>query len=529
MNIKKLNNPFYYEPHPLCVEAARSVIADVEKHEEWHDEVRNGKMFGVLVADDGTVLKAYSGQILGRGDWEEYVPAVFDYLDEGGYFKREEANIVGINNEIQRLETGIELQQATEKLAHVRSQADAAIAEYKAFVTECKVRRRTEQGGNEAERIREAQFQKAELHRMKVRYREEVAEAEAAVSAITARVSVLKQERKQRSDALQRWLFENFEMQNGFGQKRNLLDIFADWSAKRRIKCILPPSGSGECCAPKLLQYAFLHGMKPSVMAEFTLKEGEGWQPMFHGACQSRCAPILDWMLRGVDYEANALEADDDTNTLTVLYEDDKIIAVDKPAGMLSVPGKSSRRSAYDILRQMRPDCEHLMMAHRLDMQTSGVLVAAKDIDTYRYLQQAFTNHVATDDDTCLPSVKKEYVAVLDGVLPMAPGTKGEIRLPLSADYLNRPLQRVDYERGKPAHTIYEVLGTDKDGKHTVLRLMPITGRTHQLRLHCAHPDGLGMPILGDDLYGRHADRLHLYATKLQIDGLLIKIDDVAF
>lgn len=545
-----MNNPFYYQPDERCVAAAKAVMRDVEsRSEEWRKEVACGKMFGVLVvekcgngeAEEGDVcrklegewdglcyLAAYSGQILGRSDWEGYVPAVFDYLQEDGYFKTEEANIVAINREIARLGQSEELADARRVLSETQRKGEEEVEAYRTMMQQTKA----DADQTSEEYIRQRQFQKAELRRIKARVAARNDEAKAAVEAIERRISALKTERRLRSDALQRWLFSRFVMVNGRGERRDLAAIFeADApntgalgasrfggrSALEGTSAVLPPAGSGECCAPKLLQYAFLHGLRPVAIAEFWVGEspkGEVRQAgNYYGACLSKCAPILKFMLQGVDVEENALQSEETVTALEVVYEDESMIVVDKPAGMLSVPGKSSRRSAYDIIRAMRPDCEQIMMAHRLDMQTSGVLVAAKDIDTYRELQRAFNGH---------DGIQKTYYALLDGILDKEPGATGTISLPLAADYLNRPRQKVDYDNGKESVTTYEILGTQTveiNGERrecTAIRLHPLTGRTHQLRLHCAHPDGHGMPILGDDLYGQHADRLYLHASRLE-------------
>lgn len=507
-----MNNPFYYTPDSLCKDAASCVIEHISLHHpEWSEEVENGKMFGVLVCYD-RVLWAYSGQILGQSDWKKFVPPVFEYLEEGGYFKTHEAEIVSINKQIDALSASDEIRIARENLYKAETEAKHDIDEYKALMANSKAereRKRSQGETDEAELIRESQFQKAELRRLKASCAKNVDEARNALQSLQDRISELKAERKHRSDHLQDWLFRNFQMMNGKGETKNLLDIFAEWSSKEGSRCMVPPSGSGECCAPKLLQYAFVNGLKPISLAEFTIENG---LPQWHGACASRCAPILSWMLQGVDVEENALQAEEKRDTLEILFENESIIAVDKPAGMLSVPGKSSRRSALDILRLMRPECEELMMVHRLDMQTSGVLIAAKNMETYRELQRKFAVH---------DKVRKTYVALLESELPEGINTKGEISLPLYSDYLMRPRQIVDKEKGKYALTRYEVAGNVKG--HTALYLHPVTGRTHQLRVHCAHPEGLRMPIMGDDLYGQHADRLYLHAESIDIDELHIE------
>ena len=581
-----MNNPFYYTPSARCEEAVSSLLEIIRLHPEWNEEVRGGKTFGVLITESETLF-AYSGQMLGRYDIEEFVPPVFDYLDEKGYFKIHEAEIVNINKEIDRLSASNELHQAREALYDAEKakpilppsrNIDPASEEYEAY-------------------CRERQFEKGEYRRQKAVWNERIAECRNALQTIQDRITSLKQERKHKSDYLQHWLFENFVMLNANGEKKNLLDIFSEWAERTGSKCVIPPSGSGECCAPKLLQYAYIKGLKPVEIAEicpspalwasspqgarrklpsfaenvigntnFTLapwgedarRAGEGLSFSFRPACQSRCKPILDWMLQGLDVEANPLEEPEERTSLPILFENENIIVVDKPEGMLSVPGKSKRKSALDILREMRPDCPELIMAHRLDMQTSGVLIAAKTMEVYKEVQRMWNNKqlqpltcpsgilsprgeekVTNETLKDAPQRKKvisssplgermpigqvrgfkTYFALLEGILPMPVGTKGEISLPLSSDYLNRPCQKVDYENGKEALTIYEVMGeVEVEGQpRTLLKLNPITGRTHQLRVHCAHPDGLGMPILGDDLYGKHAKRLYLHAQEVVI------------
>ena len=506
-----MNNPFYYTPSPRCEQAVSSLLDVIHSHPEWQDEVQNGKTFGVLITESET-LYAYSGQMLGRYDIEGFVPPVFDYLDEKGYFKIHEAEIVNINKEIDRLSASDELRQAREALYEAEAakpvlppsrNIDPSSDEYEAY-------------------CRQRQFEKGEYRRQKAVWNEKVLNCRNALQTIQDHITSLKQERKRLSDSLQHWLFEHFVMLNAKGEKKNLLDIFAEWAEKTGSKCVIPPSGSGECCAPKLLQYAYLKGLKPVEIAEFTIAPA----PSYRQSCQSRCKPILDWMLQGLDVDANPLEKEEQRTTLPILFENESIIVVDKPEGMLSVPGKSKRKSALDILREMRPDCPDLIMAHRLDMQTSGVLIAAKTMEMYKEVQKTLSPlPLKGGEPVCGRKSpfkgdlegRKTYFALLEGILPMPIGTKGEISLPLSSDYLNRPCQKVDYENGKEALTIYEVMGeVDMEGQpRTLLKLHPVTGRTHQLRVHCAHPDGLGMPILGDDLYGKHAKRLYLHAQEV--------------
>lgn len=512
-----MNNPFYYTPSAQCEQAVPVILTMIQSHPEWHEEVRKGKTFGVLATDKETLL-AYSGQMLGRYDIEGFVPPVFDYLDENGHFRTHEAQIVEINKEIDHISASEQLRDAREALYEAE----------KAKPVLPPSRDINPDSVEYAEYCRQRQFEKGEYRRRKAAWNERVGECRKNVQEIQDRITSMKQERKLRSDSLQHWLFENFVMLNARGEKKNLLDIFSEWASRTGSKCVIPPSGSGECCAPKLLQYAYLKGLKPVAIAEFGVEwqeakgeglkakgEGQEAKVVYKQACQSRCKPILDWMLQGLEVEANPLEEPEE-RTLPVIFENDDIIVVDKPEGMLSVPGKSKRKSALDILREMRPDCPELIMAHRLDMQTSGVLIAARTMEVYRSLQRLFVVEKLSDG-TYSKTLRKTYYAVLEGVLPMPVGSKGEISLPLSPDYLNRPCQKIDCENGKEALTLYEVIATiEIEGQpRSLLRLTPVTGRTHQLRVHCAARQGLGMPILGDDLYGHHAARLYLHAFSI--------------
>ena len=331
---------------------------------------------------------------------------------------------------------------------------------------------------------------------------------------------------KRMSQDLQLWLFHQYRLLNARGEVKDLVDIWQEYYSrpKLREKFPLPPGGTGDCCAPKLLQYAYQQGLKPVSMAEFwwgaTTKEELRQHLNYYPACRGKCKPILTWMLQG-------LTVDPDPETLgfarleiPVVYEDDYILVVDKPSGMLSVPGRIEEYSVETVMKQRFPDA---VVCHRLDMGTSGLLIVAKSLEVYRPLQEQFIKH----------QVKKKYIAMLEdkdtgGQSPCALSpcaisslpTKGRISLPLRPDPMNRPRQVVDMEHGKRAVTDYEFLDTSLTS-HTlpltsiVVALYPQTGRTHQLRIHCAHPDGLGRPIVGDELYGTKAQRLMLHATEI--------------
>ena len=313
-----------------------------------------------------------------------------------------------------------------------------------------------------------------------------------------------KEERKNRSIALQEWIFRQFRLRNALGEEEDILSIF------KRTAHRNPPAGTGECAAPKLLQYAYLHGFQPLAMAEFWWGNSPKGEIRRHGhyypSCRHKCEPILGFMLQGLDVEPNPLLTSvTDATLLATVYEDEYLLVVNKPAGMLSVPGKTGQASVLSILQERYPDATGPLLVHRLDMDTSGLLLAAKDKDIHTLLQKQFEGR----------SVKKRYVALLDGI-PHGKEPKGFIRLPLRPDFDNRPLQMVCFEYGKPAVTRYELLPSSQGGLLTRIALYPETGRTHQLRVHAAHPDGLDCPIVGDPLYGRPSDRLYLHAEALE-------------
>ncbi len=299
--------------------------------------------------------------------------------------------------------------------------------------------------------------------------------------------------RKQRSQALQKWLFEQFHFLNALGKTASLPDIFGKKT---------PPSGSGECCAPKLLQYAFLHGYHPLCMAEFWMgrppKDEIRQEGDFYPACRSRCKPILEWMMQGLEVEVNPLleNYQKTIQQLRVLYEDANIIVVDKPSGMLSVPGKDDLPSLADILKD-----KGAVMVHRLDMDTSGLMVIARNEAAYHHLQEQFIHH----------TIHKRYSALLENSMKI--GSTGKIDLPICPNPYDRPRQIVNKEYGKRSITRYEIV--DNIHGHALVHLWPETGRTHQLRVHMAHPSGLGNPIVGDRLYGHVDKRLMLCADEL--------------
>lgn len=505
--------PFCYEPHPLCVLAAGHLQGYIESVENWKAEAMQGKMFGVLVARDegGTLgyLAAFSGQLCGSNNLPGFVPPVYDLLQPDGYFKTHEAEITAINGQVERLENSEHLKACRQRLAAIKAEAERDIAEYKALMAAAKEKRDEARAAGKScdddALTRESQHMKAELRRKKQAYSSLTAEAEQRLAEYENRIAQLKQRRRQMSDNLQRWLFDQFKMLNALGEGKNLNDIFAEYHAATGIGSITPPSGAGECCAPKLLQYAYISNYEPLCMAEFWYGESPKSEVRRHlhyyPACRGKCEPILSHMLRGLIVDPNPLASySNQTSELRIVYEDNFIAVVDKPSGMLSVPGKGMQPSVASITG--------LLPVNRLDMDTSGLLMLAKTEFSQRVFRGLFERRKIT----------KRYIALLEGAVT---ANEGEISLPLAPDYSDRPRQKVDYDGGKPAVTRYEVIGTC--GGKTLVALYPQTGRTHQLRVHCAHRDGLNSPIVGDRLYGTQARRLCLHAEMLQFYHPILK------
>lgn len=531
---ERMNNPLDYQPHPLCIAVCKELQTYLSEREDWREEIDKGKMFGVLIVENAQpasgapeigYLAAYSGQIGGRSDWDDFVPAVFDYLQPDGYFKTHEAEISGINQSIRKLEANTHMKEAKGLILQLQEERKHTIAAYQEKIKKAKAKRdaRREAGSlnpeEEAEMVKESQFMKAELRRLKKSLSEKTS-LETEYEAYQADILSLKQLRKTLSDALQQWLFSQFRMQNHEGESKDLLEIFRDAAlrdypqatiATSRIAALkmVPPAGSGECCEPKLLQYAYSFGYKPLQMAMFwwgeSPKEEIRHHLHFYPACNGKCKPILQWMLPASTFEPAAVDLSL-YNKVETLYEDREIAVIHKPEGLLSVPGKDAAQpSVYALMRSKYPEATGPLIVHRLDMSTSGVMMIAKTEFAYHRLQKAFLNH----------QIQKKYVAIISGkVIP----EKGIISLPLMPDYLDRPRQIVDHELGKEAITEYEVL-EPVDDSHLRIALYPKTGRTHQLRVHCAHQEGLNAPILGDPLYGNEkAARLHLHAEEITFE-----------
>lgn len=509
---ERFTYPFCYTPHPLCILAAKEVQSYLTRQTAWKDELRQGKMFGVLIVQtehgETGYLAAFSGILAGKNLHPFFVPPVYDLLQPQGFFKIEEENISSINRNIRQLENDKAYAALSAELARTIQSAENILATAKAQLKEAKTareQRRKEKELNaqeEAELIRESQFQKAEYKRLERSWKARITTLQTQTEDWERRISALKSERKTRSAALQQKLFEQFGMLNYRGEVKNLCEIFGQTVHKT------PPAGAGECAAPKLLQQAYLHGWKPIAMAEFWWGDSPKTEIRHHGhyypACKGKCEPILQHMLQGLQVEENPMlkRMQVPSQNLEIVYEDPWLSVINKPAGMLSVPGKEDAVSVYSLMREQYPEADGPLTVHRLDMATSGLMLIAKTKRVHQNLQAQFKNRL----------VRKRYVALLEGIVPK---DKGTVDLPLCLNPLDRPRQMVHTEHGKPAITDYQVLER-LDGKRTRIAFYPHTGRTHQLRIHAAHPLGLHCPIIGDELYGEKADRLYLHAEYLE-------------
>lgn len=504
---QRLNNPFHYAPHPLCLAAADEVLAYIRTLDLEGKE--SGKMFGVLIAQDkaGEIgfLAAFSGNLAGRNDEPYFVPPVCDLSKPSNSYKAEEAAISAINQQIEALNHDPESRSLQAQLKSARQEWEQRIRlakeEAKRAKTERDQRRqRTLTPEEEARLIRESQFQKAEIRRLTQTMKERLSALQTRIDQFQIKIDELKATRKRRSRRLQQQLFDQYLLENALSERKSVRTIFEE--AGRGI----PPAGTGECAAPKLLLYAYQKGLKPIAMAEFWWGESPKNELRRHGnfypACKEKCEPLLRFMLRGLDVEANPLEQEQFPDLeLEVLWEDDDLAVVHKPAGLLSVPGKEKLNSVYDWAHKRYPEADGPLLVHRLDMATSGLLLIAKNKRIHQQLQAQFERR----------EVKKRYVALLERPATPAEGT---IQLPLCLDPNDRPRQIVHPTLGKEAVTRYEVFGQQEG--HARVHFYPQTGRTHQLRVHAAHPEGLNNPIVGDTLYGRPDKRLYLHAERLE-------------
>lgn len=598
-------NPFRYVPHPLVRKAAGIAMRRVScLADDLRRAFEEGKMMGVMVVEVPSEIRdfndwlcederlgflcAFSGSVAGRGAVEGFVPPIFDLCEPGGYYRARESEISILNRRIACLEGFSELAGLREELSAAERSRDEEIGLLKARMAVSKrerdeIRSELADQSRLAELVRESQFEKAELHRLKVSWNERIAEIKERLQMFDDEVDALKKNRAQMSDDLQRWIFGQYAVHNALGEVSTIRDIFAGQG-------LVPQGGTGDCAAPKLLNHAYIMGLRPLAMGEFWYGVSPDSAVRVHGhfypSCTSKCGPLLGFMMKGLfrkggfenlnpSHDKSWIPADGlkpycfgtnvhsrfsdglataqkatgghvfsrppfrnslkeqlhevqsvDIGTFRipksgydgpepeVIFEDEWIVVVEKPAGLPSIPGLDGRGSVLEWLNGVFGECRYEAV-HRLDMDTSGVMVFARTSEAAVSLRRQFEDR----------SVSKTYIARLSASSssePLVTGRKGVICLPLGPDYDERPRQKADRAHGKEAVTEYEVASLNQDGTADLV-FHPVTGRSHQLRVHSAHPLGLGRPILGDLLYGGYsvddeaatAGRLHLHALEI--------------
>ena len=526
---EKFTFPFYYQPHPLSEMAATALQNYLESqtnfdHNFGLDATQNGlvigKMFGVLVCQNEKgelgYLWAFSGKLANENHHDYFVPTVFDMLVDNSFFRKEEALLNAYNRKIENLEISEDYLNELENFKKTKIQAETELQNQKIRIKEQKILRDERRIQIEAtlneEELLEFNIQLAEeskkesilLKKMTKYWKLTLQTLEEKGLVFSNELTQLKEERKAKSAALQQKLFAEYSFFNQYKEKKSLGEIFNN----------NPPAGAGECAAPKLLHYAFQHNLKPICMAEFWWGQSPNSEvrqhKQFYPSCKSKCEPILmGHMLQDLEMEENPFIMNHaEGKDIEIVYEDEVMLAINKPTEFLSVPGKTIFDSVYARIKEKYPDATGPLIVHRLDMSTSGIMLIAKNEATAVQLQSQFINR----------TIKKRYVALLDGLLEKS---HGYIDLPLRVDLDDRPRQLVCYEHGKPAQTKWKTIEV-KNGK-TKVHFYPITGRTHQLRVHASHNLGLHTPIVGDDLYGAKADRLHLHAEYIQFEHPITK------
>ena len=521
---EKFTFPFYYEPHELAKIATKELQTYLEKQTDFvhnfglYNDKNNdsiGKMFGVLVVKkaDNTLgyIAAFSGKLADKSLPKIFVPPIFNMRTEGSFYIRGEKKIEEIGAEIQLLKkdkTYISLKKIVKKISKVIKE-DLATQRKKMKTSKLARRLRKKEANTNLDKTNFDIFNKKltqESYNDQFFYKElqeyysyKVEENNNLLADLENKITSLIELRKETSAILQNTLFEKYQFLNQQKETKGLLTIFNNPLVK-------PAAGAGDCSAPKLLQYAFQNQLTPIVMAEFWWGISPNSEirkhKNFYPSCISRCKPILSHMLEGIEMDENLLIKNiSEKEELSIIYEDDDLIVVNKPPEFLSVPGKEINDSVYTRIKQQYPTATGPLIVHRLDMSTSGILVLTKTKEANKILQSQFIKR----------TVKKRYVALLDGHLKEKSGV---IQLPLRLDIDDRPRQLVDFINGKKAETNWTLIN-HKNGK-TRVYFYPITGRTHQLRVHSAHKGGLNTPIIGDDLYGKKENRLHLHAEFIE-------------
>jgi len=524
--------PFYYEPHKFCVLAAQEIqnyleFQDNFEHNFGLNDSQNGlvigKMFGVMIVEDSAknlgYLAAFSGKLAEQNFIKGFVPPIYDTLNPSGFYKRGEAQLNQINAKLEDLENASQYLKLKTDLEEFKNQFDKELTEFKLLIKNEKAKRKAQREKSKLklndsaykslleDLKKQSIYYHFRLKDLKTQWQLKIETKRQELDKFQQQIDRLKYKRKVKSAKLQREIHQQYHFLNFKGEQRDLISIFEHTQLGQ------PPAGSGECAAPKLFQFAYQNNYKPIAMAEFwwgsSPKSEVRRHKEFYPSCRGKCEPILGHMMKGLSVEPNPIEKPIKTvDKLEIIYEDEFLLLINKPHEFLSVPGKTILDSVETRMKAYLPSAKGPLLVHRLDMSTSGLLLVAKNEKTHKNLQKQFIER----------TVKKRYIALLDGYLK---NHNGSIDLPLRVDLNNRPRQLACNSHGKPAHTNYEVIASENNC--TRIYFYPVTGRTHQLRVHAAHHRGLNTPIIGDDLYGKRADRLYLHAEQISFEHPVTK------
>ncbi len=519
---EKFTFPFYYDPHPLCLLASKELQRHIETQTEWEydfgleeekPDVIIGKMFGVLVVQNEQneigYLSSFSGKLGDSSHYSKFVPPIIDVWEVDNFLNIGMEELNTINQEIKKLESLPEFVSCMNIMENDQLIAASQIEEQREKMRnskkERKLIRQREKESNSPEDFEEINKElnqqsingKKELKRLLEFWKDRSDQNKRKVDQIKTTIDELKLKRKNKSAGLQKKIFDQYRFLNQAGEVKSLLDIFKDKT---------PMGGTGECAAPKLLQYAFKFNMKPLAMAEFwwgqSPKSEIRKHRNFYPACIGKCKPLLSHMLEGIEMDENPLLKNPaEGKEIEIIFEDEHILVINKPAEFLSVPGRYIKDSVAQRMKEKFPNATGPLIVHRLDMSTSGIMLIAKSLEVHKFLQSQFIKR----------TIKKRYVALLEGIVNEK---EGIVDLPLRTDWNERPKQLVCHESGKSAQTKWKVI--ERKNQQTRIHFFPITGRTHQLRVHAAHPLGLNLPIFGDDLYGTKSKRLCLHAEWIE-------------
>jgi len=510
-------SPFANQPHALAGQASLLLQQRLSAENSWPRDFfspNGGKMFGVLAVQDrhGAIgfLSAFSGMMNGQWQYPGFVPPIFDQLEHDNFLPAGKADLLALSRQLQSLETSILRTELVQQIAEMQQQRDQALAALKQRHKVAKAARKQQrlalaQQTNPVDRhtamaalALASQHDKREATNTTLHWQERVQLLLQQQDALEQQISRIKLQRTEKSRLLHKQVFASYLLTNALDEQQPITSFFADGT---------PPAGAGDCAGPKLIHYAHRHRLKPLALAEFwwgcSPAAGVRHHGHYYPACRGKCLPILPFMLRGLDVEAEPCYGQEiDTSEPQIVYADDAFWVVNKPAGLMSTPGKQVADSVYLRMMQRYPEYPQLTLVHRLDMGTSGLLLVAKNLRINKLLQKQFIQH----------QVEKRYEALLSKPLAHTP-KEGIIDLPLRVDLDDRPRQLVCYALGRAAKTRWQIIAHEPD--RTRVWFYPLTGRTHQLRVHAAHRDGLHAAIVGDGLYGLPGERMMLHAQRL--------------